>query len=91
MIDRPKRGFAVPLGRWFRGELAGFLRERLLSRRARQRGIVDANYVERLIALHERGRPLDQQLWTLLSFELWCEAFLDRSAGREWRDERVRA
>ena len=91
VIDRPKQGFAVPLGRWFRGELSGFLRERLLSRRARQRGILDAGTVERLIALHERGRPLDQQLWTMLSFELWCEAFLDAGAAREWREERVRA
>ncbi|MHB1540638.1 MAG: hypothetical protein ACYCUE_05715 [Steroidobacteraceae bacterium] len=24
-----------------------------------------------------RGRPLDLQLWTLLSFELWWRTFLD--------------
>ena len=31
IIDRPKHGFAVPLARWFRGELAGFARDVLLS------------------------------------------------------------
>jgi hypothetical protein len=30
--------------------------------------------------LHERGRPLDFHLWTLLSFELWCRAFIDHDA-----------
>jgi len=79
VIDRPKQGFAVPLGRWFRGRLGGFLRDVLLSRRCRERGILNPAYLERLIALHERGRPLDLQLWTLLSFELWCRRFLDRS------------
>jgi hypothetical protein len=30
-----------------------------------------------LIALHANGRPLDTEIWTLLSFELWCRTFLD--------------
>jgi hypothetical protein len=31
-----------------------------------------------LLQLHERGRNLDLQLWTMLSFELWCRRFLDQ-------------
>ena len=80
VIDRRKQGFAVPLGSWFRGQLGGFLREHLLSSHCQQRGIFDTAYVERLITLHERGRPLDFHLWTLLSFELWCRAFIDHDA-----------
>ncbi|HEX5055623.1 MAG TPA: asparagine synthase (glutamine-hydrolyzing) [Gammaproteobacteria bacterium] len=82
VIDRPKQGFAVPLGSWFRGRLGGFLRDYLLSHRSRGRGLFNADYVERLIELHEGGRPLDLQLWTLLSFELWCRTFLDRVAEK---------
>jgi asparagine synthase (glutamine-hydrolysing) len=80
VLDRPKQGFAVPLGSWFRGQLGGYLRDYLLSERSRARGVFNAAYIERLIELHEGGRPLDLQLWTLLSFELWCRAFLDRAA-----------
>src|SRR5204863_9854475 len=65
--DRPKRGFAIPLGAWFRGRLADFVRELLLSPRSRGREIFEPVYVERLLQLHEGGRPLDLQLWTLLS------------------------
>jgi asparagine synthase (glutamine-hydrolysing) len=83
IIDRPKHGFAVPLARWFRGELGGFVRDLLLSRTAAERGIVEPAAVERLIASHEAGRDLDLHLWTLISFELWCRLFLDgRRAGR---------
>jgi len=77
VIDRPKRGFAVPLASWFRGELEGFARELLLSRRCRERNILNPTYVESQLDLHRGGRPLDLQLWTLISFELWCRKFVD--------------
>jgi asparagine synthase (glutamine-hydrolysing) len=87
ILTRPKHGFAVPLGRWFRGELGGFVRDLLLSERSRHRGVLEPAGVEWLIAQHERGRELDFQLWTLMSFELWCRQFLDRA----WEARHVRA
>jgi asparagine synthase (glutamine-hydrolysing) len=77
IIDRKKQGFAVPIARWFRGELFGFARDILLSDTCRQRGFFDVGYVERLLRLNQRGRDLDLHLWTILSFELWCRRFLD--------------
>jgi asparagine synthase (glutamine-hydrolysing) len=79
IIDRQKHGFAVPIARWFRGELAGFARDVLLSDTCRQRGILDTRFVERLLRLNAQGRDLDLQLWTALSFEMWCRRFLDRT------------
>ena len=77
IIDRQKHGFAVPIARWFRGELAGFARDILLSDTCRQRGILDPRFLGRLLTLNDQGRDLDLQLWTALSFELWCRRFLD--------------
>src|SRR5262245_35437731 len=77
IIDRRKHGFAIPLSHWFRGELAGFARDLLCSDRSRQRGIFNTAYIERLIRLHEGGRDIDLQLWTLVSLELWCRRVLD--------------
>jgi len=81
ILDRPKRGFAVPLGRWFRGQLGPVLRDVLLSSRCRERGIISTDHVARLLDRHDRGRELDLHLWTLLSFELWCRRFLDEPMG----------
>jgi asparagine synthase (glutamine-hydrolysing) len=78
IINRPKRGFAVPLGYWFRGKLGAYVRDLLLGESARRRGFFNSPYIEDLVAQHERGRNLDLQLWTLISFELWARAFLDR-------------
>ncbi|MBI2469447.1 MAG: asparagine synthase (glutamine-hydrolyzing) [Candidatus Rokubacteria bacterium] len=91
IIERPKHGFAVPLARWFRGGLGPFVREVLLSERSRRRGILEPAYIERLLALHARGRDLDLQLWTLLSFELWCRTFLDGGRAGHGRPVASRA
>jgi asparagine synthase (glutamine-hydrolysing) len=80
IIERPKHGFAVPLARWFRGQLGSFVRELLLSERSRQRGIFDPACIEQLVRQHDNGRDLDFHLWTLISFELWCRTFLDNRA-----------
>lgn len=81
IIDRPKQGFAVPLGRWFRGELNGFVHDLLLSPTCRARKIFNPDYIEKLLAMQARGRDLDLQLWTMISFELWCQTFLDGTAA----------
>jgi hypothetical protein len=39
--------------------------------------------VERLFQLHVGGRYLDLQLWTMLSFVLWCQRFLPTADGRD--------
>lgn len=78
VVNRPKQGFGVPLGRWFRGQLAKFVRELLLSETSKGRGILNTAYIEQLVERHEGGRDLDLPLWTLISFELWCRTFLDR-------------
>jgi asparagine synthase (glutamine-hydrolysing) len=85
ILDRPKRGFAVPLAAWFRGELDSLVRDLLLSRRSRERNIVNPDSVERLLDLHRRGRALDFQLWTLISFEMWCCQFLDQQISARVR------
>jgi asparagine synthase (glutamine-hydrolysing) len=77
IIDRKKQGFAVPLARWFRGDLFEYARDILLSDTCRQRGFFDVSYIERLLRLNQRGRDLDLHLWTILSFEMWCRRFLD--------------
>ncbi len=75
ILDRPKQGFAIPLGAWLRGPLRSWLHDALLSSRAAQRGLFAPRQVEQMVAAHEaRQRDFSQQLWALLMLELWfCE------------------
>ncbi len=83
IIDRGKMGFGVPLKHWFRGAAGDFVRDVLLSRAARERGIFDPRELERLVTVHgESHRDMSTQLWAVVFFELWCRHWLDQ---REWR------
>ncbi len=77
IIDRKKHGFGVPLGAWLRRDMDG-AREILLSRRARERGLLLMSVVERLIEEHESGaRDHNRPLWALLTLEEWHRQFVD--------------
>jgi asparagine synthase (glutamine-hydrolysing) len=82
ILRRPKKGFGVPLGRWFRGELRGYLEDTLLSSRAQSRPFFDARAVAALVRAHgKHGRDHSAQLWALLVLELWSRRFLDGAAA----------
>jgi asparagine synthase (glutamine-hydrolysing) len=77
-LDRRKMGFGVPVGHWFRGKLEPFLRETILSEKARKRDLFKPEAVKRLVESHVRGeRDYSHQLWTLLMLELWFQRFID--------------
>jgi asparagine synthase (glutamine-hydrolysing) len=68
---RGKRGFGVPLGTWFRGELADYLGD-VLGADARCYEWLDGGVVRRLLAEHRRGeRDHGQRLWSVLTLETW--------------------
>jgi asparagine synthase (glutamine-hydrolysing) len=77
-LNRPKRGFGVPLRRWFDSELLGLLRGTLLDDRARRRNLFNPSFVVRLIDDHVGGRrDASARLWAFLWLELWFREFID--------------
>jgi asparagine synthase (glutamine-hydrolysing) len=78
LLDRPKKGFSVPLAGWFREELRDMAFDVLLSRAAADRGIFSPQMVEGLLRDHVAGTyEWHVQIWTMLMLELWFETFLD--------------
>lgn len=74
LIDRPKQGFAVPIGHWLRGELREWAELLLDPARIRQEGYFDERIVTQIWQEHLRGRRNWQhRLWTLLMFQSWLE------------------
>jgi asparagine synthase (glutamine-hydrolysing) len=81
ILDRPKKGFPIPMGRWLRGEAREFCRDLLGSETLRRRGLFAPAAVERLLDEHESGAAEHGAvLWALLSVELWHRAFVDGPA-----------
>ncbi len=77
-LSRPKRGFAVPIGRWLRRELRELAADHLLGRRAAERGLFDPAVVARIVGEHQSGKADHaHHLWVLLMLELWHREFVD--------------
>jgi asparagine synthase (glutamine-hydrolysing) len=71
-------GFPVPLGLWFRGAYSAVLDEYVLSSRAAERGIFNAEFVRSLVEQHRRGEANhSERLWSLVNLEMWCRRFID--------------
>ncbi len=83
IVNRPKRGFGVPIGSWFRGPLAPMLKETLAPEAMQRRGLLQPAHVETLVREHTSGqRDHGYRLWNLLMLELWFREFIDASAAK---------
>jgi asparagine synthase (glutamine-hydrolysing) len=72
-LQRPKVGFAVPVGEWFRKPLKSLVADLVLSPDSRSRGYFRAASMERFVQEHFDGvYDRQKQLWALVNFELWC-------------------
>jgi asparagine synthase (glutamine-hydrolysing) len=75
LVERPKKGFAVPLDTWLRGSLRDWAENLLADYRLRDEGYLDAGLIRRRWHEHVTGRRNWQyQLWNVLVFEAWLEA-----------------
>ncbi|MCB2155846.1 asparagine synthase (glutamine-hydrolyzing) [bacterium] len=77
VMDRPKKGFSVPLGVWLKGETEKIVHEMLLADDARSRAYFQPEAIERLLRFHLQGKQRNaHRLWILIVFEMWMRRFL---------------
>lgn len=84
IIDRPKKGFPVPLAAWLRGPLREFTRDHLAGSDSACGRFLDRRVVARTVEEHEKGKDRSGELWALLVFEIWHRQFIGKySRGRQ--------
>lgn len=72
ILKRGKMGFGAPLGAWFRSDLQGFVRERLLDPQSPLYEYLRREAVEAVIERHGAARAdLSARIWALLTLESW--------------------
>ena len=77
VAQRGKKGFGVPLGRWFREDLRDLAHDVLFE----DRGWFRAGEVRRLLDEHETRRAdHGHRLWCLLMLELWVREHVESPA-----------
>jgi asparagine synthase (glutamine-hydrolysing) len=74
IVDRPKKGFGVPVADWIRGPLRPLAKDLLAEDRLAREGFFVPGEVTRLLTEHLDGRADHRKpLWTLMAFELWMD------------------
>lgn len=80
LIERPKRGFFLPVGQWLRGPLRDWAESLLDPAKLAHDGLLRVKPVRRVWDEHVSGRrDWTLQVWTVLMLQAWADA---HSAGR---------
>lgn len=83
LYNRPKKGFEVPLLKWFRREMKSMIVDDLLSKKfIEEQGIFDYAAIEKLIRQLFSSNPGDvhARIWALVVFQHWCKKWGEKTA-----------
>ena len=85
LFERPKRGFAIPLGAWLRGPLRIWADDLLDESRMRRQGYLNPTQITQKWKEHRaRTNNWSSLLWTVLMFQAWVA---DQSPSFDSRPE----
>ncbi len=76
IIDRPKKGFSIPLRDWVTGELSSMVENLLLSDKFQARGLFHESYVRQLLKDNKKIDHSDR-IWNLVGLEKWFQIHYD--------------
>lgn len=82
LYNRPKKGFEVPLLKWFRREMKSMIVDDLLSKKfITQQGIFDYAEIEKLLQQLFSNNPGDvhARIWALIVFQYWCKKWGEKT------------
>lgn len=77
ILSRPKQGFGVPIGKWFKHELRDMLHDTFSPSYLVREGILRETTIQRILHEHQTGTVNHHhRLWVLLNLELWYRMFI---------------
>lgn len=79
IVDRPKAGFAIPVGQWLRGPLRPWAEDLLSTASIQRDGLLNATPIRARWAAHVAGaEDATQAIWAVLMFVAWRRHWLER-------------
>jgi asparagine synthase (glutamine-hydrolysing) len=74
ILDRPKRGFTIPLKYWFRDELKDYARERILKGALSEIGWINKEFLKTILDSHfDNRRDYTYHIWNFLVLSEWLD------------------
>ncbi|MEW6125512.1 MAG: asparagine synthase (glutamine-hydrolyzing) [Acidobacteriota bacterium] len=80
VLDRPKKGFGVPINEWMLNRLGAFVEDNLFNSSLRRREFFDYEFIKHLLSEHRAGKAnYSFFLWSLLNLSLWYDQWIEGS------------
>jgi len=84
--ERPKKGFSIPIFRWFSSNMDELFHEYLQPHRVQETGVLNVAEVNREMKKYtyfkKRGAETNmEKMWRLLSFMMWWERWMKKAAN----------
>lgn len=74
IIDRPKKGFTMPLGPWMRGSLKPWMMDLLDNGKIKNQGFLDPKFVENIVDEHiSEKKDNSLKIWNILMWQIWLD------------------
>lgn len=80
LFERPKAGFAIPVGDWLRSSMKPWAEDLLSQKRIREDGLFDSDKISTAWNAHLDGKDSHNALWSILMFNSWSDHFKDKSS-----------
>jgi len=83
IIQRPKKGFGLPIAKWIKGPIKDLVQELLHPEKIKREGFFDPKIVSKLLDDHLKFKANNaKKLWTLFIFEMWLEEWGNHHQSR---------
>ncbi len=76
--ERPKSGFAVPIGDWIRGDLNNWAIELISDNSLGEHSLLNNDLVRKIFEQHNSKKfDHSEKLWAILMFQSWYREYKD--------------
>ncbi len=82
LVERPKRGFRIPIELWLRGALRDWAEDLIEGERIEREGFFRADQLRRMWRAFLEGRHSVHQIWAILMFQSWLDCWQNSASGR---------
>ena len=71
LIDRPKAGFSIPIGKWLRKPLRDWSENLLCKKNIEKTGLLNFENINKVWTDHKKGIDNSSLIWSILVFQQW--------------------
>jgi asparagine synthase (glutamine-hydrolysing) len=76
IINRPKKGFGIPLDIWLKNDLNFLIKKYLNKTKIKKGGIFNWDVIKKELYMFNQNKAHANKIWNLIVFQMWKEKWL---------------